>query len=217
MCFNIYGVPSQLVVRWLLNYRKQIDTWVDLGCGNGEYLRLINFIPKEGIGIDAVPPEQLPPNFRFQKSEINEWLDERKNEKLDLVTMFDLVEHFPKAEALVLIEKAENLAKNLIIATPHGFMKQDGESDARLKNNPWQWHRCGFGPAEFEKMGFLVFVLKNYHYRPAGNDQSFDKLICFKSRDVVNFHRLAARIRLKNLLYNLHPLYFYRTLRQLKG
>jgi hypothetical protein len=214
MIVNVYGIPSELVVRWILERVSSLNIWVDLGSGSGDYLRSINFKPKEGIGVDLVSsPSRLPPEFIFEKREINEWLGKNRK-KMDLISMFDVVEHFPKKEALTLIGRVKNSAANVIISTPHGFMRQDGETHPEERNNPYQWHKCGFAAEEFEKLGFLVFILKKYHYCPPGNDKTFDKLVCFWSvEQPASYTSLANSIKIKNLVYLLNPLHFYRLVR----
>lgn len=214
MKINVYGIPSEKVVAWLLEKDSGINTWVDLGCGNGEYLNSINFKPKKGIAVDLVPPGKLRSDFVFERREINEWLDNNQSERFELISIFDVVEHFKKEEAITLINKSQNLAKNLIIGTPSGFIKQNAETHPAEKDNPWQWHRCGFDPAEFEKLGFLVFVLKNYHYKPIGNDRSFDKLVCFWSKDQeMSYGSIGRFVRFKTFCYLLWPLHFFRMMR----
>jgi hypothetical protein len=213
MIVNVYGVQSEKVVRWFLQSHPNIGVWVDLGCGNGEYLEAINFKPRVGVGVDVARPKNLPPNFRFEKNEINRWLDINQGRFFDLISMFDVVEHFPKEEALKLIDRAKHLAENLIISTPSGFLRQDAKTHPEEKDNPWQWHKCGFEPEEFEELGFLVFVLKNYHYKPPGNDKTFDKLVCFWSTNPSSYSSLARSVRIKTLIYILWPLHFYRMIR----
>lgn len=215
MIINIYGVPSNHVIKWIIFFffKKKLNNWVDLGCGNGEYLFLIGVIPKRGIAVDIsekIP--SLPKNFIFKNQNILEWL-ENSNQEYTLLTMFDVVEHFSKKEAFDLINKAKNLSTNLIISTPSGFMKQDAETHPEEKDNPWQWHKCGFGSEGFEELNFLVFALKNYHYKPPGNNKTFDKLVCFWSADSSHYNSLARSVRIKNLIYILWPLHFYRMIR----
>jgi len=173
---KIYGVPSRDFVRWIseIIIGKNLDKWVDLGCGNGNYLQSLKITFKQGIAVDTAEKiPNLPNNFIYENCFVDEWLKKNKIANFDLISMFDLVEHFPKEEALVLINKAKNLTNNLLITTPLGFLKQDAATHPEFANNPYLWHRSGFSPEDFERNGFLVFALRNYHYKPIGNNKSF--------------------------------------------
>lgn len=214
MIVNIYGVPSQNIVRWIVKKMGKISTWIDLGCGNGEYLSSIEITPKKGIAVDIsqkIP--LLPQNFIFKNQNTVEWLKENNNQKYTLLTMFDLIEHFPKHKAINFIDSAGRLTDFLLITTPSGFLRQDSETHPEFANNHYLWHRSGFSPKDFESKGFLVFVLKNYHYKPTGNDRSFDKLVCFWARNQLQYSLLSRLIRIKNIIYLLWPLHFYRMMR----
>jgi 2-polyprenyl-3-methyl-5-hydroxy-6-metoxy-1,4-benzoquinol methylase len=135
MKVTLYGIPSQKVVRWILKDIPEIATWADLGCGNGEFLNSIRFAPRKGIGVDMAEPKTLPENFTFEKSDIQEWLA-RQRKPLDVISMFDVVEHFEKEEAFALVRQAEQAARHLIIATPSGFLSRMRRRTPRKKTTP---------------------------------------------------------------------------------
>jgi len=224
MITNVFGVPSHLIVRWILESGGKVGSWVDLGCGKGEYLRSIGITANMGIGVDAAQVVyHLPQYFSYIQKDIRKWLNDSKGEKYDLISMFDVVEHFPKEEFLGLIDKAKNLADRIVIATPSGFLRQDGETHPEEKDNPFQWHKCGFSPREFEELGFLVFTLKKYHRKATGNNgKSFDKIIAFRNLEMERkigraketyYLQLVKKIKTRSIAYNLNPLNFLRTAR----
>lgn len=216
---NICGVPLNIVIRWILNceFKNAIGNWADLGCGDAKFLSSIQIIPNQGAAVDIKRPPKLPPNFVFSGAEINRWLNDNTNRRFDLITMFEVVEHFKKEQAIDLICKSAWLSNALLISTPSGFLRQNAETHPEYSDNLWQWHRCGFEAEEFTKMGFFVFVLKNYHLKPVGNSHSFDAILCYKKAgySVKDYKFLSRKIKIKFLIYNFNPLHFYRTIRQL--
>jgi hypothetical protein len=213
MSLKFYGIPAPLLTRWIMQeiFPDGVRKWVDLGIGNGEYIRDIGFLPKEGLGVDVGEPKIVPPHFSIENKNIQDWLTEHREDKVPLLTMFDVIEHFEKGEAIALINKAESISDALIVATPSGFLRQDAETHPEDRDNPWNWHRSGFSPEDLESLGFVTMVLKNAHLKPAGNDRSFDKLIAFKTKLVSP--RAISNLRRKAFMYNLKPLHFFRTVR----
>jgi len=216
MRVNIYGVPANVLVRWILRFTfsKENVLWVDAACGNGNFTREIGFIPEKGIGVDIVEiTPALPQNFIFSKKTISDWIGENTGRKFDVISSFEFVEHVEKKDANCFITNVKKMARLVIFSTPSGFLKQDAETDKSLENNPWLWHRCGFSPDEFEKLGFVVFILKNAHHRPKGNEKSFDKLIVYWGENKTSMRSVAWKVTIMSFLYNLIPIHLYRTIR----
>jgi SAM-dependent methyltransferase len=211
MKINTFGLPLELIIKIIIDevFDTKISTWVDLGCGDGRFISKLKIVPKEGVGIDIVDRNFSCPNFRFEKRNVLEWVNDYKGEPLDLVTMFELIEHLEKDDSISLIKKVQKFANNIIISTPHGFLKQDAETNENLKDNPYQWHRCGFSVEELESLGFFVVILKNVHIRDFG---IFDALCAYWGK--YDYQVLKRKIAYKNIIYNLNPLNLYRTIRQ---
>lgn len=211
MTVTTHGVPSPTLIHWLFE-DVTVGSWADLGCGPGTFTSSLGITAKKGVGVDMLESApHLPPSFTFERASIDDWISRQGKKSFDLVSMFDLVEHIPKKDAVTLIERAKEVGRSVLVSTPSGFLKQDAETHPEEATNPYQWHRSGFTPGEFEKLGFLVFVLKNYHYKPAGNNRTFDKLVCFAGER--DNKKLARRIRKKAFFYNLSPIHLYRTVR----
>lgn len=70
----------------------------------------------------------------------------------DTVVALHIIEHLPKKEGLAFLEQLERIAKRrVIIATPTGFLKQDG-----YDGNFLQEHKSGWEPEDFERLGYQV-------------------------------------------------------------
>ncbi len=216
MILPVYGVPVPLVIRWILEdqFPDGVGNWADLCCGNGHFVKSIGVIPREGIGVDVSEnvPQFLQDRFTFHSCTIQSWLADN-TKKFDLISLFGCVEHLEKEESKSLIKLSSATTDAMLIVTPNGFLQQDAESDPDLKDNPWQWHRCGFSPEEFDKDGWFVLVFRNYHLRPGMMPYSYDELCAFK-KSTTNYGRLARLLQRKAFAYNMHPLHLFRTIRQ---
>lgn len=74
-------------------------------------------------------------------------------EKADVVTLFGVIEHFPKSVGLEVLQKIEQLTNRyLVIDTPNGFVPQGPEY-----GNPYQRHLSGWFPHDFEGLGYNVY------------------------------------------------------------
>ena len=72
--------------------------------------------------------------------------------QFDVVIANELIEHLDKWAGWRLLERLEQLARRLIIVTtPNGFVPQGPEH-----GNPWQRHRSGWFPHDFEGLGYTV-------------------------------------------------------------
>ena len=134
-------------------------SWLDIGTGDGNTCCSHPYYDKieHKVGID--PQETVrklhSPDFKV----LRESYDEKSsvwNEKFDLVTMFDLLEHYKKPDALKLLKHLDEITnKMLIIFTPKGFYYQGG--------NEWDSHKSGWEPEELLELGFSVHLLKDFH------------------------------------------------------
>jgi len=78
-----------------------------------------------------------------------------QRKSFDCVLAVDIIEHLPKKDAISLINKAETVAKRIVILqTTNGFFHQE-ETDG----NKYQKHQCGFEVAELQKLGYTVWGL----------------------------------------------------------
>jgi len=99
----------------------------------------------------------------------------RRGERFDRVTMFDFIEHLPRADGEKLLEAVERFAQREIIlfvpiendrlvesAEYKGFMQ--GLYDTIPEDqHELQSHRCYWSPEDFSSRGYHIFTLDNYH------------------------------------------------------
>ena len=79
-------------------------------------------------------------------------LSDNLDATFDLVTLYGLIEHLPKAKGFELLDRVERLsAKFILLETPHGFVPQGPEF-----GNDYQRHRSGWFIHEFEGHGYTV-------------------------------------------------------------
>jgi hypothetical protein len=75
------------------------------------------------------------------------------NEKFDLITLYGVIEHFPKKLGYELLERCEKLTnKYILLETPNGFVEQGPEY-----GNEHQRHLSGWFPHDFEGLGYKVY------------------------------------------------------------
>jgi 2-polyprenyl-3-methyl-5-hydroxy-6-metoxy-1,4-benzoquinol methylase len=121
---------------WITATMTRIDRWLpeskdlkilDLGCGFGSLLmgfKLKGYRNLTGIDISneqILMAKNLNPEITFNRIDIISFL-RNNNEKFDLITAFDVLEHLRKQEALEVLELIHNaLNENgqLIIQTPN--------------------------------------------------------------------------------------------------
>ena len=75
----------------------------------------------------------------------------------DLILFIDVIEHFTKEEGLELIRFLLQRGKNLVIATPDGFVEQDEVFD-----NPYEIHKSGWSRSDFREFGDKFFLYHDF-------------------------------------------------------
>ncbi len=136
----------------------------DIGCGS--FSPLSDFKSKLttiGIDVDArtieVAREANAHSCYIVADVLQDSLDEILSahtcpgQKFDLVTLFGVIEHFPKRIGYELLEKCEQLtSKYILLETPNGFVEQGPEY-----GNEFQRHLSGWFPHDFEGLGYKVY------------------------------------------------------------
>lgn len=82
----------------------------------------------------------------------------------DTIMALDSIEHMEREDGEAFIEKAKDLANQIVIFTPLGFMPdtENGETDAwGCQGQYWQKHRSGWEPGDFPDWTYVIS--RNFH------------------------------------------------------
>ena len=83
---------------------------------------------------------------------------------VDLVTLIDVVEHFPPDDAREVLRQAESVAaRRVVLFTPRGEFPQEGFDAFGLGGEEFQRHRSAWEPDDLAALGYRVIVLTGYH------------------------------------------------------
>jgi hypothetical protein len=134
---------------------------LDIGCGPSSVLT--PFRPGlRTVGLDAFEGAIAEARKRAQHDDYvladvlntspETILERAGGRPFDLVTLFDVIEHFPKRQGLELLERCERLtSKYILVVTPNGFLEQGPEY-----GNEFQRHLSGWFTHDFEGLGYAV-------------------------------------------------------------
>lgn len=133
-------------------------TYLDIGTGDGNVACSHPYYAKipNKTGIDPQRPLKLfhHPSWTLLKEAYKEGCSVWENE-YDLITLYDIIEHYTKEEGTKILDHIEQKGKLIVIFTPSGFYPQDG--------NEWDSHKCGWTAQEFLDRGYSVHLLKDFH------------------------------------------------------
>ncbi len=158
-------------------------TILDVGCGDGELMRVIKKADWEVTGIDIYPAslaiaKKTGAYTTLIKSEVvsacKKLISQKK--KYDIVICSQLIEHLKKPAGLELITLMEKLAKNRVyISTPRGYVDQ---YEQYLEINPFHKHLSGWTIAEFKNLGYQVYgVGLNFVWSESGLARKNNKFL----------------------------------------
>ena len=140
---------------------ENFNSWLDIGTGNGNTAcshPYYNKIPNK-TGIDTKIPLKS-----FHGSEWEIIKEEYKegcsvwDREFQLVTMFDIIEHYSKEDGIKILNHLEKTTKLIIVFTPNGYYKIEGP-----QWDKWDLHKCGWETEEFLNKGYTVKLLKDFH------------------------------------------------------
>ncbi len=166
-------------------YPQQIQSWLDVGSGNGEACttNVINFMLYHGhngqVKIACDPNAwESGDDWKIVREEYNDkcslWQD-----KFDLVTALDVLEHLEKSEGEKMLDHFEEVANRLIIIfTPQGFLPQGNEQGFEGLNV----HKSGWELEDFVKRGYVTYLTpKDFHHNPTGVEGDWSAILAWRN------------------------------------
>lgn len=140
---------------------------LDIGCGLGKYGVLIRELEYQWYGIyrkcdRKVKLHALEPYAHYLGPLHNHiyddlWIETLQEhigsmKKYDLIMMIDVLEHFDKNEALIMLEECRKKG-NVLVCIPIDPSKQGA-----VHGNELERHRCKFTKEEIEQLNPTIFV-----------------------------------------------------------
>ena len=143
-------------IPWVID--KNTESILDLGCGQGNPMKLIKKRAKKIVyseGVELFKPyiKQCLKEKIFSRVARQDVRNISYPDKsFDVVLLDEIIEHLTKKEAWRLVNKAEKIAKKqIIIATPIGPCYHPA-----VDGNELQLHKSYFYPEEFKKRGYKI-------------------------------------------------------------
>jgi hypothetical protein len=163
-------------------------TLLNLGCGkqdspNAGLRSVMEGIPCK-IALDI--NEEYLQTWKNVPGWIPLWKDIRDlgvflSKSIDMVCCLDVIEHLAHQYGEDLLEDIDRICKKkAIIWTPEGFVNTVEHQMQEWKDmdyNTFQLHRSGWQKEDFEKRGYKVWVLEDYHKFETG---SFGAILAIK-------------------------------------
>ena len=148
-------------------YLSTFHSVIECGVGDGRKLTKINCPVR--IGIDAFPaclertmksdPYIIPICYDLSLGLDKLFLEN----SVDAICFFDVIEHFPKEDAIDLLSQAETIAKkSIVLFIPVGSHPQE-KDDRGMGNDYYQTHRSTWYPEDIEKLGYNVVFIEDFH------------------------------------------------------
>ena len=158
---------KELWRKWLPTDRSA--TLLDLGCGNGEFLQLLNSLGYANVAGVDLSEEQAASGrskgLNVTAGDAFEYLANRHQE-FDLISAFNFFEHLQKKEVLRLLELVHNALRpggKLLAVTPNGLSPFSGTTryfdfSHEMSFTPQSWRQLanlsGFWEPVFEEARF---------------------------------------------------------------
>lgn len=154
---------------------EELDV-LDLGCGNytsgiSVQTPLITFKSLTGVEVwtkdldETKTKDFLTKKLDWIEEEILLYLDKNKEKKFDVIFLFDVLEHFKKADGLKILKFVETMVtKRILIFMPigeHTLEANDGRVEE--ENNHWQKHLSQWEVQEWRDLGYDVEFLDGFH------------------------------------------------------
>jgi hypothetical protein len=161
---TVANLADSAVLSHITNY----VTWTDIGPQNGKYgfLNLMKsphlFKNKVAVEIDS---SYSAADNRIDWVRINmsgQDFIKTLQPTYGTISLFDVIEHLPKDEAISLLKECEKKAEFVILFTPDGF--DEGQNHyAFTDEHPTEKHLCGFTEEDFRQLGYTTILLTDFH------------------------------------------------------
>lgn len=135
---------------------RNATTFLDVGAGSGIFGFILSKT-RECVRLDAVEP------FGYELNHFNnvfrmtwkEWHEKQKS-SYDVLVSTECIEHMNKEDAILFLDQAKDIAKNIVIATPIKF-----ENQKAYDGNEYQSHRCVILESEFIERGYKTLLFND--------------------------------------------------------
>jgi SAM-dependent methyltransferase len=145
--------PKRLIQQ--LAVENNWRTGLDIGCGEFSLLsplRPFGFF-STGIDICAATVKQCRARQVHDSYLTGDFMQVEFKEKFDIVVLSHVIEHFDRDAGVDVLRRIESIARHLVyVETPYGFLEQRD-----VRGNPYQRHRSGWFPHDFQSRGYTVF------------------------------------------------------------
>lgn len=153
-------------MHWALRYAigNNVKTILDLGCGDGEFMKKLANGEKWDITGVEIYPGSIKKAMKTSiyglivKSDVTKLPQSLIKKKFDVVFCSQVIEHLPKKDGIKCLSLWEKIAlKRIVIATPVGFIKFHRVEIKDQEDNSYQKHLSGWSPDEFIARGYKVY------------------------------------------------------------
>lgn len=137
------------------------ESLLSLCCGIGLELRYVT--TPDVTAVDIAPQylekvHELCPHAKLVCSDALDYLMERNDNSVDVVSIIDGIEHLPKREGYRLLKHAKRVARRqVLVFTPEGYLKNEPHNAWGIEGaDHLQQHQSGWLIKDFEKRGFVL-------------------------------------------------------------
>ena len=141
----------------LLTFKSTVSI-LDLGYGSGRHWNGITLPCSVSLTVIDASEDWVKANVSPRPNTIligvmPPVLNDLEDSSFDIVIAYDLIEHLPKHEGVLLVYHMQRLAKSMaFLYTPNGFVWQPPSDD-----NPYNAHLSGWSVGELKALGWSSF------------------------------------------------------------
>lgn len=142
------------IKEWI-NAHKDINTILDVGCGEGTYAKLLG-IQYNYIGIDIWMPyvQMWGLSGLYKEIAIGDiyWMDMKMFTDIDCIIFGDVLEHLPKARALTVLQRAMNTFPHVVVSVPLSDTPGEIRPGKVHYDNPFEAHQSSWVKDEMDTL-----------------------------------------------------------------